>query len=327
MKKQKVPDDAQIAFLDRIRVTYKSKKLFIEALAKLLNVSESGIYRRLRAEIKLSTAETKSLQERYPAVLPLEKYRSDRTTKLEMEYSDYDPVQHNLLHQLGDMLRELSIAKSDKQAMIYYMAADIPLFQLFYSKELTAFYFYLLKKLVLEREDYIRKTFILADELLQPEVAEAQKLYDLYQQLPGCELWSKQTTAQLLTYLHEMRQLKNIPHDADYSDLQNAFTALLNNVEQQAGQGHKFDIQKPLYELYLCNMLNKSNESLFVVFNTPIVFKMHNEVEILMIQNSQFGQRTLQHYKKIIARSKQLSKVNPIERQSFFNELKRLVNL
>jgi hypothetical protein len=260
-------------------------------------------------------------------LLTANKPRSERTPKLIFEYSNVGHKKYTPANQLKDIAKEMKRAKEDTAAIAYYIARDTPLFQLYRYPELSAFYFYIIKRDVLGSNEYLAKPFILADELKAPEVALATEIWQNFSRVSNVEIWGRDTLDSLLYVIGEIKKRALFPNEADIKVLFDKIEELVNTVKLEALQGYKAKHPTAHFALYQHTLFHLQNQSMVVLQSIKMVYIQHHVSNILMSSQQEIGNETEAYFKKIIKQSMSLSEPNNPLFNLFFTELQTRIDL
>ncbi len=321
-----VDKNRQIVLFENIKKHIDPKLDPIHELCRVLDLSESSVYKRIRGVKIITLRELRLLEEAYPQISAT-KSRSERTTKLVFEYSNVGFKKYTPTNQLVDVTKEMKTAASDNDALAYYAARDLPLFQIYRYPVLAALYFYYIKRDVMGDHNYQAKPFVLVDELSTAEVNQAKEVWHNFSKISSVEIWGRDTINTFLYLLGEYKKLGLLTDEATIKLLFDKLEEMVSTIKQEAIQGYKADNPKAHFEMYQHTLLYLQNMSLVKMHNMRVVYIQHHVSNILMSNHPEIVKDTEMHFAKIIKQSILLKEPNNVLFNMFFNELKSRIDL
>jgi hypothetical protein len=309
----------QKEFLERVKHSAIEGTDYIEELMKILSVSRSSIYKRIRGDVSMRLTEIEKVSQYFGVAF-------DDTYSLQDE--------NHLTFQSTGFLRTLSDVKSyltttlqlisteaDTDYKFYYGARDLPLFHYFFSDDLARF------KIAVWLQDFNPKALSIAygssDEML--EILElGRNLYKYYTAISTTELWTDRTIVNLMNQINTFRTTGKISND---EAVQLCYTTdrLLENIRKSAESGEKK--LGGAFEMYRIGFLMMTNSALYASEGRKIGFISYAGINYLTSAQKSFCDNMEEWFKGQIANSEALHLSNGFKRDAFFSKAFRRVDI
>ncbi len=201
--------DQHLAFdgwVDLLRARLRDQACSTAELAKMLDLSESNLYKRLRGQTAWTLTEFLSISRYFK--LPLDLPLNQNSTAL-VFYADEQPTQAFDAEAYLRKLTELTLLYAQENTLIHVVTAELPVFYFFDSPTLLALKLFQFTR---ARHDH-RVGPISSWDLLRTQhwLPQTQAAYQRYLQTPAYEVWGKSPLAVFLSQLISMHRLRLIP--------------------------------------------------------------------------------------------------------------------
>lgn len=296
-------------------------------LSELLDLSNDGVYRRLRAETAFSLDEAVRICLHYS--IPLEALNSEIPDVVTFQFTQLDNSQERFqtyFEQLGEQLKWIGKAPD---AHIYYAAEDIPLFYHFGFPALTAFKLFYWRKSILSVSDLEQSKFSSTHQL-NPELPEL--LYSRFAAVRTTEIWTEET---LMSTLQQVRFYWDAGFFATTEDallVLNEMSKLMERIARQAEIAQKIDFHGAStgvpYTLYLCDLMIGNNSIYVHTGSSAITFIGYNTFNAIHTRNQAFNTQHKQWMENLSGKSIQISGMaEKIRNQFFKSQLRKIEQL
>jgi hypothetical protein len=287
----------------------------VDILQEKLGISQASAYRRANGETNFSLEELVVLCRHFN--ISIDEYLDIRTENVLFQYYRFVD-EASFKHYLQTILERLHQIANSPEGKIISADDDLPILQHFRYPEHTAFkiYYWLLSMLAPTVEKPVFSPEAMDSELLEL----AQKIYDIYIQIPTTEIWTQDcanTTIKQIQYCQEMNLFAS-PSLADL--LKQQFLDLLIHIENCA-------ITNPHFQLYLSEMQIDNNCIWAQSIQGQEVFIRHQSFNVVHTESTYFCEDTHVFLKKIAQQSILLSGTAEKKRRHFFQELQDKANL
>ena len=158
-----------------------------DEIAKILDVSVDSVYRRMRGEKTISLNELYKLCSHYK--ISLDQLMNLQTGAFMFRGNFLNSKTFRFDDYLKGMVRDLSYMNSFKNAELYYLCKDLPIFNHFYYREIAAFKYFFWMKTIFGFPEFEHQRFSF-DAYSDDLNGLGEKVLQLYNQLPSTELWS-----------------------------------------------------------------------------------------------------------------------------------------
>ena len=303
----------------------------VDSIAELLEISSDSAYRRIRGEKPLEFNEICKLCLKFnisfDQVISLKgntyAFNGILPTELDYKFSNW----------LESMLSFFEFINSYEKKHFYWFVRDFPVFIHFQVPELLAFKFFFWSKSILGDKNFENTKFSLQSINADKGNIEAgRKISQLYNNIPTTEIWNVENISATLRQLEYYKQLNAFQSSADYEMLYDKLEQLVNHVEKQAKLGKKFMFGQEAsadsveYCLYKNDLVLGDGISITEIGNTKITWMIHGFINIITTMDTKFNHYTYEAMKNLIRKSSQISVINELERERFFDSLRERIH-
>lgn len=318
----------QQLFFNHIKSKLPQHISFVDEIAELLNISNDSAYRRIRGDKPIGLDEIQTLCNKYQ--VSLDQLLQIQTNTVIFSGNKIDPATFNLNHYLQDVLRQLTLINQLPGAQFYYYNKDIPIFHFMQFPELCAFKFFFWKRTVIGYPEMHKQQFNGHED--DKELNEAaEKIIQLYTQVPGVEIWNEESVHVTIRQLEFYRQSNVFANKHVLLKVYIQLEELLNHMELQAEAGKKFVYNKQPaanagnFDIYINECLIGDNTIYIKGDDRQMTFLNHNGLNFMGTQDKIFCDYTYKNLQNIIKKSTHISVVGEKERSMFFNTLREKI--
>jgi hypothetical protein len=322
-------DNFQVKFMETI-ISFHSKKTdAIDALCQLLNVGKDSIYRRLRGDTLLSPQELNLLANKYN--LSLDKMMNLHQNEVLFTFNSFS----NKIVHVDDFVNNL-IGLLDKFALIseakmYYASAEIPVFYHCFFSELFSFKLYVWARTVWNLPAYQDKKFHV--DLIPYETRQKfNKLIDLYKNLESLELWSLNIFDNTLNQIEYFLEGAMFEQEEDALHLLTALENTCEHMRQMALESKKFNINDRSklgnsLTLFQNEIAYTNNTILYIAPEFKLLITTFCNPNYILTRDERICEFSNEWFDTIISKSVLISGINEKQRNKYFDNLQRRINL
>jgi transcriptional regulator with XRE-family HTH domain len=325
-----IAQEIQQRLFDKIKSLLPAQLSLVAELAKVLNVSEDSVYRRLRGEKYLTIDELFILAARFS--LSIDQLAAIDPNVISFNLRLVNEEKFTFDKYFMSIQRRFESLSDYNNREIIYAAKDIPLFVLLQFPILTQFKLFVWQKTILNFKSFANLKFDISQVTAYSKTLGAEIVKN-YHYIPSIEIWNKETINSMLRqikYYAETGQFKNIDDALAVCD---ELDALLNHMQKQAELGYKFLPGKaPLtspnsnFKLYYNEIIVSDNTILIASEASKVTYLTYNEVKYLENTNQPFSEDCYNWLQNLIKKSVQISDQSEKERMRFFMHLHNHVN-
>ena len=291
-------------------------------MAELYGVSQDSVYRRMRGEKVMTLEEILLLYDTYD--FSLEEVLSSSKARLVFSFQ---PISENgfdfidYLEYINTMLER--IAACDHK-MLYYLANDVPLFQMLNTPAIASFNLFFWQKTILGFDQYKDKKFKLGikDDRVNRISREIQ---DAYFRIPTVEIYSQQTIDTTL------RQIEFYLKSGLFEFMETAlvlcdeFLKLIRHIKSQGEHGRKFrlsDTETALmdvdYQVFFNEVLYSDTTILVESDGDKMTYMTNNGLNVLRTDSVEYYDHSMNSFNILQRKSIGVSGGNDRERDRIF---------
>lgn len=323
-------NNIQLLFFGHIKNSLPPHLSLVDEIAERLNISNDSAYRRIRGEKPISFEELQVLCSHYK--ISLDQFLHLQTdafifsgilqTESQTPFEDY----------LNYLLKSIQFMDSFKKRHVYFLMKDFPPFINFQIKELATFKFYIWMKSILHYESLRGVKFELDDPRYVPFIDISKKIIELYNKIPGTEIWNVESINSSLYQINFYRQSGFFKNIKDVSLLYDKIEELINHIEKQAELGLKFNIGTTPgagageYRMFVNELILGDNTVAAELDDTRVTFLNHSVLYAVRTTDKRFNDAMFTNLDNLIKKSTMVSTIGERERVIFFNQLRNKIN-
>ena len=299
-----------------------------DEIAKILDVSVDSVYRRMRGEKTISLDELYKLCSHYK--ISLDQLMNLQTGAFMFRGNFLNSKTFRFDDYLKGMVRDLSYMNSFKNAELYYLCKDLPIFNHFYYRDIAAFKYFFWMKTMFGFPEFEHRRFSF-DAYSDDLNALGEKALGLYNQLPSTELWNVENINIAIRQIEFYRDSQMFESDRDVLRLYETWEKVIDHVQKQAERGYKFvhndPDMKPLgpYRVYFNEVILGDNSFIVLLEGTKMALVSHTSINYMQTRDINFCENMYDYMQSLMKRSTLISKVSEKERAKFFRILKERI--
>lgn len=300
------------------------------ALADVLSISPDAVYRRYRGETALTINEVKKLCSHYN--ISFDALCEMGAGKVTFSYPPLETFDFSLESYLEGILTALKRLKALDAPEMIFSVNNLSLFQLMNFPQLVRFKLYFWAKTHLQIPDYkdqpfrhertSSKAFDLGKEILQ-----------IYNSIPSKEIYDPEFMRGFMRQVQYYYK-SHLFEDPEYAlFLYDRVLMLSQHLKSQAVQGKKFmygtepPAQGNDFEMYLNETINSDATFYYRSKDVQGLYITHNIMNYLETNNESFVKDSYFILEKQLMNSSLISVVNEKERNNFFYDFDRTINM
>jgi transcriptional regulator with XRE-family HTH domain len=300
----------------------------IDEIAQVLNVSVDSVYRRMRGEKTISLEELYKLSSHYK--ISLDQLMNLQTGAFMFRGNFLNNKTFRFDDYLKGMVRDLSYINSFKNAEIFYLCKDLPIFDHFSFREIAAFKYFFWMKTIFHFPEFEQRRFSFdaySDELN----SLGEKVLELYNQIPSTELWNVENINIAIRQIEFYRDSQMFESENDVLRLYEAWEKVIDHVEKQVERGHKFNRNDAdmksmgTYRVYFNEVILGDNSFIVLLEGTKMALVSHTVINYMQTRDMNFCENMYDSVQSLMKRSTLISKVSEKERSKFFRILKERI--
>ena len=313
--------DFQQQIFQQIKSKLPATVSAVDEITKLLNISSDSAYRRMRGEKLVTLEELYLICTTYR--ISLDQFMNSQTGSFIFQGNIVNPKTFGFDQYLTNMIHTLAYFNSFKSKEIYYSCKDMPIFHHFHFRDIAAFKWFFWLKTYMQFPEFARKKFNFSeypDTLFELD----QKVLDLYNHLPGCEIWNIESMSIIFRQIDFYRDGGVFDSDEDVYRLYEALGQTWDHLEAQAARGYKFAHNDPgktplaEYKMYFNEVLLGDNSLLAITDNSKVAVMTHTTFNYMMTRDVAFTENVYAQFQNQMKRSTLISEVSEKERGRFF---------
>lgn len=245
--------DAQIAFLDRLKLTQPAHQLFAGQIADILGIGLNEAYKKISGKSYLNLDQVSKLCKAFNTSFTINETRGQ--AQVTFAYNPMNSTSAHVETFLDGLEQELQMLSRTPDAEIITTTDDIPLFHLFRYPQLSAFKFYFWRSQVETEARSVSEPFT-SESIPDSLIRKATRLHNLYRQVPSTEIWTYDTLLGTLSQLQYVYESNLIPDKELLFTICDQLKQTLRDVNMYATRQSKGEIDDPRAEFnwYTCDL-------------------------------------------------------------------------
>jgi len=322
----------QLRFLELVKQKHGSEDNWIETLAELLNISKSGVYKKIRSDTLLSLGEIAVLMKKYN--VGIDEMILGKKSNIDF----YFPYLEREVKSFADYILPLKKVIGDfyliPHLQIFYATSELPFFYYYMSKDLTYFKLFTYAQTTWELPGYAERKFNLDKFAEYPVLKEdIDELLKMYFQMPNTEFWKisilNNTLNQIRTFLYG--GLFEIPEQSLI--LLDELRRLMKHVCKMAECGCKFmpeqkgpDKKSKPFHLYHNEIVHSNNTLLVLSDHLNAVFNAYDNPNFIISSNDLLIEHTKTWFERIKKSAVSVSKDARTNRLYLFDQIEQNIS-
>lgn len=321
--------DHQTAIFDIIKRKTEGKDSLGNVVGDVLSISPDAVYRRYRGETQLTIFELEKLCKHFEISLD-NLFELNKNTVL-FDFAPLEEYEFSMASYLENILSGLKLIKAQKNPNLIITVSNIPLLQLLNFPHLVRFKLYFWAKTHLQLEEFKGKPFGY-EKFNEETFAIGQEVLRIYNTIPSKEIYDA-------TFLRGfVREVYYYFHAQHFTDPNYALYILellerfVDHLQAQAEVGKKFTFgnEPPAngneFEMYHNETMNGNGATLYKTDDFKGLYITHNLLNYLHTKDKVYYEDSLNVMNKQMANSSMISAVNEKERNSYFFQVKTMIN-
>lgn len=321
--------DYQSAFIQILKKSVPSNMHLAEEVCAALGISTDSAYRRLRGETDFTLNEAVKICLYFG--IPLEALNSEMDDVVTFRINKILSNGDSFSNYLDALDRDLSWLSKFENSMLFYAAEDIPVFYHFFFPRLSRFKLIYWTKSILSVPQY---QGLKAEEIDLPENWEGRVLNITrsYQGIATTEIWNEDTIKSTLQQIKFYWEAGFFRETDTLLGILEDFTNLIEMASKQAEAGRKYNPVKGTYtetpySLYISDLMIGNNHVYMASGDRNSSYIGYGSFNYMRTANTAFNQQVSSWLDNLIAKSTLVSKVAEKQRNQFFKQAFRRVEL
>jgi transcriptional regulator with XRE-family HTH domain len=321
---------AHAKFSGLINQLIDAKKVSVNQLLSILNITKGALYRRLRGEMDFNLSEAYALANALHFSLDALNHADVgyKTFMTKRFLFDTD-AETTATKYLSTLLADMQRMHANQVQHLFYAAKDLPLFSFFSSPTLTPFKLYFWYITIFDSQ---AKRAPYNPQWLPKKVQEdAASIYKLYNEIDSTEIWNFET---IVSTLHQILYCveAGLLNKTDALQLLIDLEKFVDTLEENLETGHKQIDSKQAgqLKLYLNEILLLDNSVMFELPNAKVLYMPYQTLNFLSTMDADFVNQSADWFNKQISKSTLLSNEGQRDRDKLINnyrqEIKRYRN-
>jgi hypothetical protein len=322
--------DIQNTLFELVKQRIVGQDTIGNALAEVLSLSSDAVYRRYRGETALTINEIKKICLHYN--ISFDALCSMEAGNVTFTYPPLNTYDFSLETYLEGILRAFEKLKSLGDPQLIISVNNTPFFQLLNFPQLVRFKLYFWAKTHLMIPAYQNEKF--KHEKTSERAFElGRDILQIYNSIPSQEIYDPQLLQGFIRQIVYYCQAHHF-EDPQYAlFLCDRLKMMSAHIREQASLGKKFiyGTQAPAsgndFAMFNNEIVNTDASFYFTSSELQGVYLTHNVMNYLQTTNKGYVEDTKQILDKQIANSSIISVVNEKERNNYFHELDRTIDI
>ena len=318
------PEAVQQIFFNHIRSILPQHLSIVDEVANILSISNDSAYRRMRGDKPLSFEEVQKLCVHFN--ISLDSIFHLGTDTYIFSGKLVNRANFNFELYLQKMLVDIEMIHSLKNAELYFLNKDIPLFHHFQIPELAAFKFFFFMRTILSYPELAQEKFSV-DKIPESLKTIGKKIADTYCRVSSTEIWNIESINTTLHQIDYYRDSRSFQSRDDLIRIYDCMSEIIRHIERLAAAGNKYPLF--LNENWAGGRFLLYNNEVYMGDNTILVhagdiklaFINHSVINYMLTRDVNFCEHTYNSIKNTLQRSLQISSTGEKERVRFFNQM------
>ena len=314
-------------FFQQLRSQIPRHMSLVDEVADLLEISNDSAYRRIRGETALTFEEIGLLSTKYG--ISVDGLTNTAANEVVFRYQPLDENSFTFEHYLKHIFSDLNKIDTLRSKQLYYLANELPFFQLLAVPELASFKLFLWSKTIFNFSRYKNEKFALSQILDQELIDIGREISRLYAKQPSIEVFHAGTIDATLNQIEYYWVSGLFYNKSDALALCDSLASFLNHLCFQAEIGVKYaygsdipvgvmQIRKDTYKLYYNEILNTDNTILVKAENKKLSYLTNSGHNGLFTNNEYFFDSTYGLVQQLLQKSTLISGTSEKERNKVF---------
>ena len=320
----------QINFFKEIKERLSDNVSLVDEVADLMGVSNDSAYRRIRGETELTFAEIKILSNHFR--ISLDGIIESTSSTVNFHFKSMSERNFSYVSYMESILDTMNNLVIEDESEFIFICNDIPFFHIFHIPEVAIFKSFVWQKTVLGYDEMKGKKF----ELSRPEESLRNAsigLRDIYAKIPSTEIFHPGTFDVTLNQIEYYSVAGLFQNWKDAILICDKLHELVNHLETQAVQAHKFHPKQELpeivsknYSLYFNDVLYIEDAVLINSAETKSVYLINMTLNSLITHSDKFYNHFKKNVENLLAKSTLISGTSEKETSRVFMNYRKKID-
>lgn len=275
--------NAQSRFFDALKKKLSSETLIANELSATLSISKSEAYNKLRGSSSLTLQQLELLCNKHNINFEIQPQATLNTCTV--KFTPFHTGEITISQYIETLNKQMQQVASKGLKKLSCSTDDIPFFHLFKYKELAAFKLHFWdSRIYAQRKNKPEKIFDFK-KANKKDIKNAYGLYELYEQVPSAEIWTKSELLIIVDQLRYAIESKLLADKKLQRLICDQLLQVLNDIEGYAIEGYKNKLHNAVFEWYFCDVVGnvsylaerEMDDFCFLRFNTFNNFESSDE--------------------------------------------------
>ncbi|MDZ4758227.1 MAG: hypothetical protein SGJ10_08825 [Bacteroidota bacterium] len=250
--------------------------------------------------------------------------------KLQVDFNFLDNENYTFESYIQNLSKTLEMGMQLPQFTMHYSAKDLPIFYYFHYKELAAFKIFVWRKMVINEPELKKKTFS-PDMFNDTRIMDyGCKALDSFNRIHTVEVWNDEIINSIIKQIIYFVEIEDVAIEMGITLLKQ-LKLLVENIEEMAEHGQKFDVQNPEiktgnFELYYNEIVLCDNSVVLDMGEQVKAFVPYQTLNLMHVDDYEFGRKSLEKISILQKRFDKLSQSNEGHRKKVFSRMRSAVN-
>lgn len=245
---------SQTRFFEQLKNKLSSETLIANELAVALNISKSEVYSKLKGTSSITLQQMELLCNKYNVNFEIKPSQNINTCSV--KFTPFHTGKINISQYIENLNRQMQVVASKGLKNLSCSTDDIPFFHLFKYKELAAFKLHFWASRIHTQHKTKQDQVFDFKKANKKDIKNANDLYNIYQQIPCTEIWTKSELLIIIEQIKYSIESKLITDKKLQEVICKQLLSVLNDVEGYAIDSCKNKSKSAVYDWYFCDVVN-----------------------------------------------------------------------
>lgn len=245
--------ESQSRFFDQIKKKISAETLMANELAEALCISKSEAYSKLKGTSSVTLQQMELLCKKYDLNFEIKPEQNINTCSV--KFTPFHTGNINISQYIENLNKQMQLVASQGLKNLSCSTDDIPFFHLFKYKELAAFKLHFWASRIHTQQKTTQEQVFDFKKANKTDIRNANALYNIYQQIPCTEIWTK---GELLIIIEQIKYSIESKLLADKKLQEVICKQLLNvldDIEGYAKEECKNNNTTASFDWYFCDVV------------------------------------------------------------------------
>ena len=244
---------SQTRFFEQLKNRLSPETLMANELAMALTISKSEAYSKLKGTSNLTLQQMEILCNRYDVNFEIKPQQNINTCSV--KFTPFHTGAINISQYMENLNRQMQRVASAGLKNLSCSTDDIPFFHLFKYKELAAFKMHFWASRIYPQQKNTQEQVFDFKKANKKDLKNALDLYNIYQQIPCTEIWTKGDLLIIIEQIKYSIESKLIADRKLQEVICKQLSSVLDDIESYAIDGCKNRNTSSVYEWYFCDVV------------------------------------------------------------------------